>query len=31
MVSVVGLVAGQASLVLVDGAGAKTGWQIRVR
>ena len=30
-VSVVGLAPGQASLVLVDGAGAKTGWQIRVR
>ncbi|HEX9401924.1 MAG TPA: pilus assembly protein N-terminal domain-containing protein [Anaeromyxobacter sp.] len=30
-VAVVGLAQGQASLVLVDGAGAKTGWQIRVR
>ena len=30
-VSVVGLRPGQTSLVLVDGAGAKTTWQIRVR
>jgi hypothetical protein len=29
-VSVVGLRPGQASLVVVDGAGAKTTWQIRV-
>jgi hypothetical protein len=30
-VSVVALAKGQASLVLVDGAGAKTAWLIRVR
>jgi hypothetical protein len=28
---VVGLSLGQASLVLVDAAGAKTTWQVRVR
>ncbi len=31
MVSVVALAPGQASLVVVDGAGAKTTWQVRVR
>jgi hypothetical protein len=30
-VSVVGLRPGQASLVVIDGAGAKTTWQLRVR
>jgi len=30
-ISVVALAPGQASLVVVDGAGAKTAWQIRVR
>ncbi len=30
-ISVVALAPGQASLVVVDGAGAKTTWQIRVR
>jgi hypothetical protein len=30
-ISVVGLAPGHASLVVVDGAGAKTTWQIRVR
>jgi hypothetical protein len=31
MVSVVAIAPGEASLVVVDGAGAKTTWQIRVR
>ena len=31
IVSVVGAASGDASLVIVDGAGAKTTWQIRVR
>ena len=31
LVSIVGAAAGESSLVVVDGAGAKTTWQIRVR